>query len=177
MAKYSYPMPTIALLNGHTFAGGLMTAMMHDYRYQNPHRGYSCLNELDFGASLLPPMASIFRQKVKADTFRTMILESKRFNALEALKEGIIDGIGGWEEVSKFIVEMKLVGRADTGVYGSLKEQMWRETVGYLERGADGNLQEETNKARVAALRKDVQLKGVEEWERWEIQSRNRSKL
>ncbi|CAD0016615.1 unnamed protein product [Aureobasidium pullulans] len=41
----TYPMPTIALINGHGFAGALMTAMMHDYRIMNPHRGYICLNE------------------------------------------------------------------------------------------------------------------------------------
>ncbi|KAK3067781.1 hypothetical protein LTR53_015142, partial [Teratosphaeriaceae sp. CCFEE 6253] len=35
----TYPMPTIALLNGHAFAGALMLAMMHDYRMMNPHKG------------------------------------------------------------------------------------------------------------------------------------------
>ena len=55
MEKHRYPMPTIALINGHAFAGGLMLAMFHDYRVMNPHRGYLCLNELDFGAPLRPP--------------------------------------------------------------------------------------------------------------------------
>ncbi|KAL8849178.1 MAG: hypothetical protein Q9198_011154, partial [Flavoplaca austrocitrina] len=59
-----YPMPTIALINGHAFAAGIMTAMMHDYRFMNPHRGFLCLNELEFGASLKAPMSSIFRQKL-----------------------------------------------------------------------------------------------------------------
>lgn len=33
-------MPTVALLNGHTFAGGLILAMHHDYRIQNPTKGF-----------------------------------------------------------------------------------------------------------------------------------------
>ena len=72
-------MPTVALLNGHTFAGGLMVAMMHDYRIMNPHRGYLCLNELELVMGLRPPMCSIFREKVGASTFRRMILEAVRF--------------------------------------------------------------------------------------------------
>lgn len=72
-------MPTVALLNGHAFAGGFMLAMMHDYRIMNPHRGFLCLNELALGVGLRPPMCSIFREKVKAATFRRMILEVVRF--------------------------------------------------------------------------------------------------
>ena len=30
----------------------LMMAMAHDYRIMNPHKGFLCLNELDFGAGL-----------------------------------------------------------------------------------------------------------------------------
>jgi hypothetical protein len=75
----TFPMPTVALLNGHTFAGGLMVAMMHDYRIMNPHRGYLCLNELELGMGLRPPMCSIFREKVGAGTFRRLILEAVRF--------------------------------------------------------------------------------------------------
>ncbi|KAG9620187.1 putative carnitinyl-CoA dehydratase, partial [Aureobasidium melanogenum] len=59
----TYPMPTIALINGHCFAGGLMTAMMNDYRIMNPHRGYVCLNEVDIGVPLKAGMSSVFRQK------------------------------------------------------------------------------------------------------------------
>lgn len=53
--------------------------MMHDYRIMNPHKGYLCMNERDLGAPLRPPMASIFRQKVSAQTFRKVVLEAHRF--------------------------------------------------------------------------------------------------
>lgn len=32
---------------------------------------------------------------------------------------------------------MKLTTKADKGVYGALKREMWRETVSYLENWAD----------------------------------------
>ena len=75
----TYPMPTIALINGHAFAGGFMMAMMHDYRVQNPHKGFLCLNEVELGVPLRPPMTSVFRQKVSASTYRKLVLEAHRF--------------------------------------------------------------------------------------------------
>ncbi len=111
-----------------------MTAMMHDYRVMNPHKGFLCLNELDFGAPLRPPMASIFRVKLPAmSTFRNMVLESRRYQALEALKEGIIDGVGGPEETLTFIEEMKLAQKAQSQSYGRIKEELYREVVADLE--------------------------------------------
>lgn len=139
--------------------------MMHDYRFMNPHRGFLCLNELDFGASLKPPMASIFRNKLPSpNTYRTMILEAKRFNALESLKEGIVDGLGGLDEVLDFAGEMKLVDRAKSGVYGRLKAEMWRETVGYLD-NAEGGERRAEREVRDQKTRADVEKRRVEEWE------------
>ncbi|KAI9875060.1 MAG: hypothetical protein M1830_008978 [Pleopsidium flavum] len=166
LRKYSYPMPTLALINGHAFAAGLMTAMMHDYRLFNPHRGYLCLNELDFGAPLKPPMASIFRQKLPSPaTYRTLVLESKRFNALEALKEGIVDGLGGLEEALAFAEEMKLVEKGGSGVYGRLKAEMWKETVRLLE-NAEGSARRAEREEADEKRRGGESLRRVEEWER-----------
>lgn len=162
----SYPMPTIALINGHAFAGGFMTAMMHDYRFMNPHHGFLCLNELDFGATLQPPMTSIFRQKVpNPNTFRTMILESKRFAALEALKEGLVDGLGAAEDVLSFIEENKLVKRGHSGIYGILKEEMWGETVRYLDL-MDGGAKTLKEREEARKALEQEQRKRLEEWEK-----------
>ncbi|KAK5260056.1 hypothetical protein LTR20_010782 [Exophiala xenobiotica] len=133
----AYPMPTIALMNGHAFAGGLMTAMMHDYRIMNPHKGFLCLNELDFGAALQPAMASVFRVKLSMTTFRNMVLESKRYPALEALKEGIIDGVGSVDETLAFVGEMKLTQKAQGKSYGNIKEELYREVIKDLDSGTE----------------------------------------
>ena len=110
-----------------------MTAMMHDYRIMNPHKGFLCLNELDFGASFQPPMASVFRVKISMSTFRVMALESRRYPALEALKEGLIDGVGGLDETLAFVSEMKLTQKAQGASYGKLKEELFREVVKDLD--------------------------------------------
>lgn len=130
--RISYPMPTISLMNGHTFAGGLMLAMHHDYRIFNPARGYACLNELEFGAPLKPPMSSIFRQKLTPTAYRTLVLEAHRFAGPAALDAGIVDALGGLPEALTLVRERGLTAKGTTGVYGALKSEMYRETVNFL---------------------------------------------
>lgn len=170
-------MPTIALINGHAFAGGFMTAMMHDYRFMNPHHGFLCLNELDFGAPLQPPMASIFRQKLpNPNTYRTMILESKRFTALEALKEGIVDGLGALDELLSFVEETKLAKKGHSGIYGILKEEMWGETVRYLDL-KDGGARARKEKDEERKTLEREQRRRVDEWEKENVGKRVGPKL
>jgi hypothetical protein len=49
------PLPDVAAI-GHlpnaNDGSNLMMAMAHDYRIMNPHKGFLCLNELEFGAGL-----------------------------------------------------------------------------------------------------------------------------
>lgn len=165
----TYPMPTVSLINGHAFAGALMLAMMHDYRIMNPHRGYLCLNEVELGAPLRPPMSSIFRQKVSPQCYRRLVLEAVRFKALDALKEGIVDALGGAYEALAYIDEMKLIQKAQPGVsgksvYSELKREMWRETLHHLDSfgGEDGN---ELRARAKGEKDRETSEKRVKQWE------------
>ncbi|EEP78787.1 predicted protein [Uncinocarpus reesii 1704] len=130
----TFPMPTVALLNGHAYAGGLFVALLHDYRIQNPSKGYLCLNEVHFGAWLPAPMASIVKHKVgNPATVRDLITAGRRFDSTEALAAGIIDATGGIDEALTFIEKRSLVKLGQTHVYASLKEEVYNETVRVLE--------------------------------------------
>jgi enoyl-CoA hydratase/carnithine racemase len=160
-------MPTIALVNGHAFAGGFMLAMYHDYRVFNPSRGFLCLNELDLGVPLKPAMSSIFRQKLSPQVYKVMVLEAKRFSAKEALEGGIVDTLGGMEECLALVRDRKLNEKAKTGVYGALKAEMFRETLEYVT--PEGYEREETRFNKALELddqRRDEGKRKVVEWER-----------
>ena len=140
-----------------------MLAMMHDYRVMNPHKGYLCLNELDLGVPLRPAMMSVFRQKLGAVTLRNMILESRRYKALEALKEGMVDSLGSLEDCLAWIEELGLKGKAG-GVYGSLKEEMWRETAKLL-RSYEKEVKEDKQRNERHLKEQDRREKQVRAWE------------
>ncbi|KAF3177647.1 hypothetical protein EYR41_008710 [Orbilia oligospora] len=129
----TYPMPTVALINGHAFAGGFITSMCHDYRVMNPSKGFLCMNELEFGAPLIPPLTSIFRNKLSAKTYRSIVLEAHRFTGPQALKEDIVDALGALEETFKLIDEKKLDKKAKSGIYSVIRRETWRETFGFVK--------------------------------------------
>lgn len=165
-------MPTVALINGHAFAGGFMLAMYHDYRIFNPSRGFLCLNELDLGVPLKPAMSSVFRQKLTPQVYKAMVLEAKRFSGKEALEGGIVDALGGTEETMKFVEEKQLARRSKTGVYGLLKAEMFRESLGYLE-GHEREMERDEEYLKRDDERKEVGRKRVAEWEK----NANKAKL
>ncbi|KAI1190318.1 enoyl-CoA hydratase/isomerase [Nemania serpens] len=130
----TYPMPTVALINGHAFAGGLILAMHHDYRvFTDGGRGFACVNELDFGAPLPPPLSSIFRIKTAPSVYRTLVLEAKRFDGKSALEAGLVDAVGEVDAVLKLIEDRGLVAKGTKGSYGALKTEMYKESVALLE--------------------------------------------
>lgn len=143
-----------------------MTAMYHDYRVFNPSRGFLCLNELDMGAPLKPAMSSIFRQKLPGVTYRTLVLEARRFGGSAALEAGIVDVLGGLPEAMALVEERTLAAKPKSGVYGFLRREMYRESLGYLEDSAtedqrdaktyeDDAEREREGKIRVAEWRKN----------------------
>ncbi|KAI1178464.1 enoyl-CoA hydratase/isomerase [Nemania sp. FL0916] len=130
----TFPMPTVALLNGHAFAGGIMTALHHDYRvFTGSGRGYACVNELDFGAPLPAPLCAILRVKSTPLVFRSLVLEAKRFDAKAALENGLVDSIGEMDAVLQLVKDKDLLKKGTTGAYGWLKEEMYRECIALLD--------------------------------------------
>ncbi|KAH8692032.1 enoyl-CoA hydratase/isomerase family protein [Talaromyces proteolyticus] len=130
----TYPMPTVALVNGHAFAGGFMTAMYHDFRVQNPSKGFVCLNEIVLEIPLTPPMRTVFLDKIKdGPTIRSIIVEGKRFAGQEALRLGIVDALGGLEEAVKFVHERKLLDIGKSSAFVALKEGLWKRTLDAID--------------------------------------------
>ncbi|KAL6693296.1 ClpP/crotonase-like domain-containing protein [Trichoderma pleuroticola] len=164
----TFPMPTLALLNGHTYAGGLMLAMAHDYRLAPSPKGFLCLNEVLFGAALQPPMASLFRAKLPSNAvFRKVALEGHRFTGQEAVADGLVDGLcpAGLDDALKFVAERQLLEKPKKGVYGTIKAEMYKDLVRELKgAGLEAEMERFQNDQRSAAERKEFGKVFVEQW-------------
>jgi enoyl-CoA hydratase/carnithine racemase len=189
-------MPTIALMNGHAFAAGMMLAsesnpilhilyiivytnsspkVHHDYRVMNPSKGFACINELDFGVPLKPAMSSIFRLKTPPHIYRKLVLEAHRFPGPEAAQVGLVDRAGGLDQVFQLIDELKLTGKAKTGIYGLLKAEMYRESVALLSKeGHEAEERKEKERARSEEERREKGEKRVEELRRMGVEKNSK---
>lgn len=145
--------------------------MYHDYRIQNPAKGFLCINELEFGVPLQTPMMSIFREKLAPTTFRHVVLEARRFGGKDSLPAGIVDGLGGLDEVLALVQDRKLLTKAVTGIYGTMKEEMYARVLNGLD-DHSGNL---AWREKVEQTNGDVQTRGLKDVE--EFESKQKAKL
>jgi enoyl-CoA hydratase/carnithine racemase len=83
------PLPTIAALNGHAFAGGGMLALTHDFVVMREDRGWFCLPEVDLGMQFTPGMSALIQARLSKATAHEAMISGRRYTAPEAIAAGI----------------------------------------------------------------------------------------
>lgn len=136
----TYHLPCIAAINGHAFAAGAMLASCHDYRIGNAKKGFLCLNEVQFGAPLLPGMLATVSARLTPSALRRCVLEAYRFSGAEAQAAGFVDALADPADsgVLRAAIQQaeSVMQFAKSGVYGKLKLEMNAATLALLDMDA-----------------------------------------
>lgn len=124
------PVPTVAALNGHAFAGGAMLALACDYRIMREDRGWLCLNEVDLGMPIPPPMMALVTAKLPGATVRDAALAGKRYAADEAIAAGFADAKAPEAELLAKAVELagSLAGK-NRNAFSAMKVTLWGDVA------------------------------------------------
>ncbi|XP_061189926.1 uncharacterized protein LOC133197747 isoform X2 [Saccostrea echinata] len=102
-----FPIPTVAAINGHCFAGGAFLALCHDYRVMRSDRGWISWNETLISLRITDSLSEILERKLNIEALRESVIFAKRLTGPEALKLKIVDGI---EIESNLISVSKAIG-------------------------------------------------------------------
>lgn len=81
------------------------------------------------------------------------------------MEGGLVDALGTFEEAMKFIGERKLTDKAKMGVYGLLRREMYRETLGLIE-GYEGQEKYNEEMMKKEDKRTEEGKSRVAKWER-----------
>jgi enoyl-CoA hydratase/carnithine racemase len=83
--------PSVAALQGHTYAAGAMLALAHDQRVMRADRGYFCLPEVDLGIPFTPGMSALIASRLAMPTAHEVLALGRRYGGEEAARAGIVD--------------------------------------------------------------------------------------
>jgi enoyl-CoA hydratase/carnithine racemase len=127
------PVPTVAAIQGHSFAAGAMIALAHDFRVMRSDRGYFCLPEVDIQMVFTPGMSALIQARLPVGTAHAAMTTGHRYGGYEALEAAIVDQIADEGKVLDAAVAMArpLAGKAGPTL-GGIKALMYAEALRML---------------------------------------------
>jgi len=98
--------PTIAVLQGHTFAAGALLALAQDVRIMRADRGFFCLPEVDISIPFSPGMSAMIQARLTPNTAHEAMCTGRRYGGTEALEAGIVSQALPLEELLPAAIEL-----------------------------------------------------------------------
>lgn len=135
MLRYlTFPMITVAALNGHVFAAGAMVALAHDFRVMRADRGYFCLPEADIKIPFTKSMDALIRARLPKVTAHEAMCTAKRYGGPEAVDRHIVHQAVAENEVLPKAVELaESMSSKDRATLQAIKRRMYAEVIEIFE--------------------------------------------
>lgn len=133
------PVPTVAAIQGHCFAGGAMLAIACDERVMREDRGYFCLPEIDIRIPFTPGMAALIRDRLLPQVARESMTTGRRYGGSEALEAAIVEFAVPEEKVLPLAIERAArLAEKDPATLGVIKQRLHAPAIAML-RDEDAN--------------------------------------
>jgi len=132
----TYPLITIAALNGHCFGGGAVLSLCFDFRFMRLDRGFFCIPVIDRGYPILPGTRSLLNSKLPGHIVNELILTGKRMTGAECAAGHIVTAAYNNEELMDKVMEYSKGLNKGRGIVGEMKRVMHAHTIKLLEEDA-----------------------------------------
>ncbi|HSP39487.1 MAG TPA: enoyl-CoA hydratase-related protein [Frankiaceae bacterium] len=128
------PVPTVAAIQGHCFAAGAMLALAADFRVMRDDRGFFCLPEVDIHIPFTPGMAALIQARLSKKTAHEAMTTGRRYGGKDALAAGIVDAVGGENEVRSTALDLvRPLAAKDGPTLGAIKRGMYGPAIAALQ--------------------------------------------
>ena len=132
----TFPLPTVAAVNGHAFGAGAMLAMAHDFRVMREDRGYFCFPEVDIKIPFTPGMAALIQAKTTPQTAMASMSTGHRYPGPEAAEAGLVDATAAESElVSAALARLQPILGKDSATLKAIKTTMFSTVTEALRQG------------------------------------------
>jgi len=89
----TFPLITVAAINGHVFGGGAVFSCCFDFRFMRSDRGFFAIPAIDLGYPVVPGSAALLRQVLPVQVMEDILLAGRRFTGLECEAYRIVSAV------------------------------------------------------------------------------------
>ena len=129
----TYPMLTIASINGHAFAGGAILCCAFDFRFMRSDRGFFCFPEVDLGIPFLPGMNAMLKKAIPMYKLEEMEYTGSRLTAYDCQEHHIILKASPLNELMDDVLEFAHSLKKDRKIIREMKLRLNGEIVRIME--------------------------------------------
>ena len=127
---YRLPLPTIAAVNGHAIAGGVILLLACDYRIGAEGDYKIGLAEARVGVPFPVAAMAIVQSELSNSVGRKMVLTARNWNPQKALSMGVVDELQPPEQLLPRSIEMaQEMATLPRTVYGRIKRDLKRTAL------------------------------------------------
>jgi enoyl-CoA hydratase/carnithine racemase len=129
----TFPVPTVAAVNGHWFGAGALLGLVHDRRVVRSDRGWFCMPEAAMGVGIAWPLLEVLRATLPLASFRDLCVTSARVPGAEVAERGFADAVARGDDVLARAVEWARRDATDKrAALVDIKTLMYASTVAML---------------------------------------------
>jgi Delta3-Delta2-enoyl-CoA isomerase len=122
--------PSVAAIQGHAYAAGLMLALCHDLRVMRSDRGFACLPEVDIRIPFTPGMTALLQAKLTPQTRTQAMVFGRRYGGPDALTAGIVDAVATEDELlDAAVTTAAALADKDPATLGRIKRGLYATAI------------------------------------------------
>jgi enoyl-CoA hydratase/carnithine racemase len=125
--------PSVAALQGHTFAAGAMLALAHDDRVMRADRGFFCLPEVDIGLPFSPGMNALIAARLSPRTAHEAMTTGRRYGGHDALAAGLVEeAVDEHEVLPRALARARALAAKDPATLSAIKRRLYEPALAAL---------------------------------------------